>query len=99
MKNSSYYIAPVGDWTHDLPHTVASNMLKVSHALNHSATEAVEWDRVVCNNAESCGSWRSTYYSMLISNTVCNLHLLLKQLDILELCDHVQEFCDAWTAR
>ena len=31
---------PVGDWTHDLPHTVASNMVKVSHALNHSATEA-----------------------------------------------------------
>ena len=42
MKNSSYYIAPVGDRTHDLPHTVASNMVKVSHALNHSATEAEE---------------------------------------------------------
>ena len=41
MKNSSYYIAPVGDWTHDLPHTVASNMVKVSHTLSHSATEAV----------------------------------------------------------
>ena len=41
MTNSSYYIAPVGDSTHDLPHTVASNMVKVSHALNHSATEAV----------------------------------------------------------
>ncbi len=41
MKNSSYYMAPVGDWTHDLPHTVASNMVKVSHALNHSATTAV----------------------------------------------------------
>ena len=41
MKNSSYYIAPVGDWTHDLPHSVASNIGKVSHALNHSATEAV----------------------------------------------------------
>ena len=41
MKNSCYYIAPVGDRTHDLPHTVASNMVKVSHALNHSATEAV----------------------------------------------------------
>ena len=26
MKNSSYYIAPVEDRTHDLPHTVASNM-------------------------------------------------------------------------
>ena len=41
MKNSSYCIDPVGDRTHDLPHTVASNMVKVSHALNHSATEAV----------------------------------------------------------
>ena len=33
MKNSSYYIAPVGDRTHDLPHTVASNMVKVSHKM------------------------------------------------------------------
>ena len=40
MKNSSYYIAPVGDRTHDLPNTVDSNIVKVSHALNHSATEA-----------------------------------------------------------
>ena len=43
MKNSSYiYIAPAGDRTHDLPHTVASNMVKVSHALNQSATEVRE---------------------------------------------------------
>ena len=28
--------------THDLRHTVDSNMVKVSHALNHSATEAVK---------------------------------------------------------
>ena len=51
MKNSSYYIAPVGDRTHDLPHTVASNMVKVSHALNHSATEAVisQWSaHMIC---------------------------------------------------
>ena len=41
MKNSSYYIALVGVRTHDLPHTVASNMVKVSHASNHSATAAV----------------------------------------------------------
>ena len=41
MKNSSYYIAPVGDSTHDITHTVASNMVKVTHALNHSATDAV----------------------------------------------------------
>ena len=35
MKNSSYYIAPVGVRTHDLPHThtAASNMVKVSYAL------------------------------------------------------------------
>ena len=41
MKNSSYYIAPVGVRTHDLPHTIASNMGKVSHALTYSATAAV----------------------------------------------------------
>ena len=41
MENSSYYIAPVGDRTHDLPHIVASNMIKVSHALYHSAMAAV----------------------------------------------------------
>ena len=35
MKNSSYYIAPAGDWTHDLPHTVASNMVTASNALKH----------------------------------------------------------------
>ena len=39
--NSSYYIAPVGDRTHDLPHAVASNMVNVSHAITHSATAAV----------------------------------------------------------
>ena len=42
MKNSSYYIAPVGVRTHELPHTVASNMGKVSYALTHSATAAVD---------------------------------------------------------
>ena len=31
-------IAPVGVRTHDLPHAVASNMVKVSYAPNHSAT-------------------------------------------------------------
>ena len=41
LINSSFYIAPVGDLTHDLPHTVASNMVRVSHSLNHSATEAL----------------------------------------------------------
>ena len=55
MKNS-YYIVPVGDQTHDLPHTIASNMVKVSHTLNHSATEAVLNDvqqRVVLSNVFS----------------------------------------------
>ena len=54
MKNSSYYIAPVGDWTHDLPHTVASNMVKVSHTLNHLATEAIfnsQWAQQSVNDA------------------------------------------------
>ena len=51
MKNSSYYIAPVGDRTHDLPHTVASNMVKVSHALNHSAMAAVIHNITVCAGA------------------------------------------------
>ena len=41
IKNSSNYIAPVGVRTHDLPNTVASNMGKVSYALTHSATAAV----------------------------------------------------------
>ena len=35
MKNSSYYIAQVGVRTHDLPHSAASNMVKVPHAPNH----------------------------------------------------------------
>ena len=38
MKNSSYYIAPVGDWTHDLQHTVASNMVKLGHYVLHTRT-------------------------------------------------------------
>ena len=41
-ENSSYYNAPVGDRTHALPHTVASNMVKVSHAINHSAATKSE---------------------------------------------------------
>ena len=41
MQNSSYYIAPVGVRTHDLPLTVASNTGKVSYALTHSAMVAV----------------------------------------------------------
>ena len=49
MENSSYYIAPVGDRTHDLPHTVASNMVKVCHALNRSATAAITRVYVACN--------------------------------------------------
>ena len=44
MKNESYYIASVGVRTHDLPHTVASNMVKVSNAPNHSATAAVKFN-------------------------------------------------------
>ena len=36
-------ISAVGDRTNDLPYTVASNMVKVSHALNHSATAELDW--------------------------------------------------------
>ena len=46
MKNASYHIAPVGVRTHDLLHTVASNMGKVPHALNYSDTEAESWQHV-----------------------------------------------------
>ena len=49
IKSSSYYIAPVGDQTHDIPHTVASHIVKMSHALNHSATEAVYNKHVSCS--------------------------------------------------
>ena len=38
-KNSSYYSAPVGVKTHDLP----PPQLQHGHALNHSAIEAVVW--------------------------------------------------------
>ena len=40
-KSGAAYYCPIGDRTHDLPHTVASNMVNVSHALTHSATAAV----------------------------------------------------------
>ena len=54
MKNSSYYIAPVGVRTHGLPHTVASNMGKVSYALTHSATAAVIFsNRIECDTEHS----------------------------------------------
>ena len=67
MKNSSYYIAPVGDRTHDLPHTAASNMVKVSHALNHLATEAViiyyskKSTVVVCRNKAMMNAVRPSF--------------------------------------
>ena len=48
MKNSTYYIAPVGVRTHDLPHTVASNMGKVSYALAHSATNKSLLASILC---------------------------------------------------
>ena len=47
MKNSSYYIAPIGDRIQYFPHTVASNMVKVSHALNHSTM-------CVCVRSRAC---------------------------------------------
>ena len=44
MKNSSYYIAPARDRTHNLPLTVASNMVMVSHVLNHGDGEVIVAD-------------------------------------------------------
>ena len=56
MKNSSYYIAPVGDRTHDFPHTVASNiMVKVSHTLKHSAMAATPGERSLMGNYKIVG--------------------------------------------
>ena len=48
---------PGRDRTHDLPLTVASNMVKVSHALHHSATAAVNitWDDADLNSS-ICGA-------------------------------------------
>ena len=57
MKNSSEYIAPVGVRTHDLPHTVASNMGKVSYALTHSATAAVSFSQTKYNFMMTKGGW------------------------------------------
>ena len=66
MKNSSYYIAPVRDRTHDLPHTVASNMVKVSHALNHSATDLQTEDRCsIFHLDEDTYNLYSTMYKIL----------------------------------
>ena len=33
MKNPSYYIAPVGQYTHDLPHTVAQYIVWQPHGI------------------------------------------------------------------
>ena len=60
MKNSSYYTAPAGDRTHDLPHTVASNMGKVSHALTHSATAAVSGCCLLTKVSSCIGTLPST---------------------------------------
>ena len=57
MTHSSYYIAPVGDRTHDLPHTVASNMVNVSQSPNHSATAAV----LCANYIDRAGNIRFVY--------------------------------------
>ena len=57
MKNSSYYIAAVGERTHDLPHTVASNMVNVSHALNHSATATLYLVIETCRRETSAGAY------------------------------------------
>ena len=82
MKNSSYYIAPVGDRTHDLPHTVDSIMVKVSHALNHSATAAVSINLQPLDNWHAtliaCGYWSHSLQLFMLSRnmlvTNVNIH-------------------------
>ena len=57
-KNSSYYSAPVGDRTHDLPHLHSFIVAKVSHALNHSAMEAEYKQRTFNATTNLLKSWR-----------------------------------------
>ena len=48
MKNSSYYyISPVGDRTHNLPHTVTLNMVNMFHGLNQPATAVISIIRLL----------------------------------------------------
>ena len=53
VKNSFYYIAPVGDSTHDLPDTVASNMVKVATEAVNCNVEVTSRDRAIDGE-----SWR-----------------------------------------
>ena len=70
MKNSSYYIAPVGLRTHDRPHTVASNMTK-SHFYVGSM-----YDDIRLHVARSYTSSADSPFSLMSSFTLSN-HLLL----------------------
>ena len=85
MKNSSYYIAPAGDRTHDLPHTVASNMVNVSQAPNHSATDVLSlmvffffqvWDFVIVKDETylitGSGDMELRVWSMCYNQQVCH---------------------------
>ena len=58
MKNSSYYNCPGRDWTHDLPHTVASNMVKVSHALTSRPLRRLCQTFSAYQEEQTCVDWR-----------------------------------------
>ena len=70
MNNSPYYIAPVGDRTHDLPHTVSSNMVKVSHALT---TRPRSFYKVLNYFWKySAQVWSSTMTTLYLHSDECN---------------------------
>ena len=83
MKNSSYYIAPVGDRTHDLPHTVASNMVKVSHALTHSGSATAAFISHSMDRQGSAGTLKNDIKKQSLASgrpsvrrsLPCDLHL------------------------
>ena len=84
MKNSSYYnfIAPVGVRTHDLPHTVASNMVKQANEDDIS-----NYKRVLDNIL----SKSITYEAMYCESVCCNDNGHLA--DIEQMCKYAIDAC------
>ena len=56
MKKSSYYIARSGIKITTSLHTIASNMVKVSHALNHRANTSRNSSTVLCEEVDPVNS-------------------------------------------
>ena len=89
MKNSSFYNVPVGDRTHDLPHTVASNMVKVSHSLNHSAPAAVKWDEYNLFHLLIVLQWLYMYVRLCVYASFIHLY----QYVHMYVCSYAWSFC------